>query len=241
MCKRNAVNKFKPLIDEAAYSRKVVHPCLSRWWKFTPCARIILFGLAFFRLWRRGAPKRNRGQPVAEPVEGRNIDTDAERRAIHNWRVGKTFDFFSRPTLCSSLILTLQSLQCAHQIMGWIMKYLGFHRNASIDGGDDAEPNANAAGGPVHAKDRRQALLEFTSPKTSVVHRALRDGASLFEDEKKWAAYFSYNVSPLAEAYLKLWAMVHGIACVGHNGCQDPWFHKELDAEDISHSVRRPC
>ena len=120
------------------------------------------------------------------------------------------------------------------------MKYLGFHRNASIDGGDDAEPNANAAGGPVHAKDRRQALLEFTSPKTSVVHRALSDGASLFEDEKKWAAYFSYNVSPLAEAYLKLWAMVHGIACVGHNGCQDPWFHKELDAEDISHSVRRP-
>ena len=79
------------------------------------------------------------------------------------------------------------------------MKCLGFHRNASIDGGDDAEPNADAAGGPVHAKDRRQALLEFTSPKTSVVHRALRDGASLFDDEKKWAAYFSYN--------LKLWAM----------------------------------
>ena len=24
MCKRNVVNKFKPLIDEAAYSRKVV-------------------------------------------------------------------------------------------------------------------------------------------------------------------------------------------------------------------------
>ena len=101
--------------------------------------------------------------------------------------------------MCSSLILTLQSFLCAHQNMGWIMKYLGFLRNASIDRGDDAEPNADAAGGPVHAKDRRQALLEFTSPKTSVVHRALRDGASLFEDEKKWAAYFSYN--------LKLWAM----------------------------------
>ena len=110
--------------------------------------------------------------------------------------------------MCSTLILMLQSLQFAHQIMGWIMKHLGFHRNASIDGGDDAEPNANDAGGPVHAKDRRQALLEFTNPKTSVVHRALRNGASLFEDEKKWAAYFSYNVSRLGEAYLKLWAMV---------------------------------
>ena len=28
VCKRNAVNKFKPLIDEAAYSRKVVQKCL---------------------------------------------------------------------------------------------------------------------------------------------------------------------------------------------------------------------
>ena len=51
----------------------------------------------------------------------------------------------------------------------------------------------------MHAKGRRQALLEFTSPQRSMVHRALRDGASLFDDEKKWAAYFSYN--------LKLWAM----------------------------------
>ena len=188
VCKRNAVNKFKPLIDEAAYSRKVVQTCLFRWWELTLCSR----------LWRPGAPRRNRAQPVAEPVEGIIIDAESEWRAIHNL-FGKTFDFFSRPTVCSSLILTLQSFLCAHQNMGWIMKCLGFHRNASIDGGDDAEPNADAAGGPVHAKDRRQALLEFTSPKTSVVHRALRDGASLFDDEKKWAAYFSYN--------LKLWAM----------------------------------
>ena len=174
MCKRNAVNKFKPLIDEAAYSRKVVQKCLFRWWEFTLCSW----------LWRPGAPRRNRAQPVAEPVEGIVIDAESEWRAIHNL-FGKTFDFFSRPTVCSSLILTLHSLLCTHQNMGWIMKYLGFHRNASIDGGDDAEPNADAAGGPVHAKDRRQALLEFTSPKTSVVHRALRDGASLFDDEKK--------------------------------------------------------
>ena len=136
VCKRNAVNKFKPLIDEAAYSRKVVQKCLFRWWEFTLCSR----------LWRPGAPRRNRAQPVAEPVEGIVIDAESEWRAIHNL-FGKTFDFFSRPTVCSSLILTLQSLLCAHQNMGWIMKYLGFHRNASIDGGDDAEPHANAAGG----------------------------------------------------------------------------------------------
>ena len=67
--------------------------------------------------------------------------------------------------------------------MGWIMKHLGFNRNASIDGGDDdAEPDANS--GLVHVKDRRHALLQFTSPKKSVVHRALRDGASLFQDER---------------------------------------------------------
>ena len=149
ICRKRAVKKITELIEEAAYGRKVVHPCLSRWWKFTPCARIILFGIAFFRLWRNAAPIKKKGMPAIEPVQidGINIDMGDDWHAMHNWRVGATFDFFARPTLCSTLILTLQSLQCGHQIMGWIMKYLGFHRNASIDGGDDAEPNANAAGG----------------------------------------------------------------------------------------------
>ena len=71
---------------------------------------------------------------------------------------------------------------------------------------DDAEPDVNA--GPVHVKDRRHALLQFTSPKTSVVHRALRDGACLFQDEKKWAAYLAYSTLSPAQSYLNLWAMV---------------------------------
>ena len=209
ICRKRAIEKITELIEEAAYGRKVVHPCLSRWWKLSPCARIILFGVAFFRLWRNAAPIKKKGMPAIEPVQidGINIDMGDDWHAMHNWRVGATSDFLTRPTLCSTLILTLQSLQCGHQIMGWIMKHLGFHRNASIDGGDDdAEPDANA--GPVHAKDRRHALLEFTNPKTSVVHRALRDGASLFQDEKKWAAYLAYSTLSPAQSYLKLWAMV---------------------------------
>ena len=67
--------------------------------------------------------------------------------------------------------------------------------------------------------------------KTSVAHRALRDGASLFDDEKKWAAYFSYN--------LKLWAMA--LIALAITDARILGNIKNWDAEDISHSVRRPC
>ena len=95
VCRKRAIEKITELIEEAAYGRKVVHPCLSRWWKFTPCARIILFGVAFFRLWRNAAPIKKKGVPAIEPVQidGINIDTGDDWHAMHNWRVGAVFDF----------------------------------------------------------------------------------------------------------------------------------------------------
>ena len=206
-CRPRAVEAAKVLLKRVMFSRKIVTPMLSRWWKYTPAARAVLGGLGVHKIWVRVAPRR---------AQDRHGQDDDAWHAIHSWRVAATFRYFSDSSTVPNLVITLVALGPGHRIMAWILsKDVAAARGTRIqrrsfyaaEGRDGHEQDsvAGAQGAwPV-------VVRQYVEPRTSPVYSALVDCHSLLnpEDSKKhWAALFAFNREGESAVIKKVWSAV---------------------------------
>lgn len=179
----------------SVFSRKAVVPCVGRWWKCLPMIRQVLLGCALHRLWPSAAPKKVKsrlGQPAVQidpdlveqdGLPGVCADGNDNWHAMHSFRVQKSFDFFNRPDIVTSLIIALRSQAPAHHLIAWMMKHLSVETESQ----------------------RLEKLQIFVSPVQSPVYAAAAHGWELMSETRHWQAALAFNSLPLSAFFCAIW------------------------------------
>ena len=214
-CRQHAVTHSSRLLSRMLFSRRVVSPTISRWWKRTPLIRIVGLGLCCHGLWPRACPRtatRLRGQPPHAAVRVEDVDQfeandDEHWHAIHNFRCQRTWDFFHESATAFTLMLVLLSLSFAHKVMAWAMSRDGMPARCK-------QPFRTLEGVLRERHDKRpkpEVMLEFFDPRSSPVWSALADGSMSMHETRGptfWRAAVVFHRGSTADAIRTIWRSV---------------------------------